>query len=149
MRKTRIVIALALLSAAPLAAQGNHDHTVPAAPCPLHLKTLGLTPEQSAVFDSVRALHKAGMKGAMPDHDMRSGNHKMTMSDSGRARMKESMAVALAAVRGILTDAQVAIFDAAVIAHKARMDNPKSKEDECMACCMECMGHDHVLRPRE
>jgi hypothetical protein len=146
-----VSLALALAVAVPAGAQGTqvHDHAPKAAPCPLHLKTLDLTPAQAAAFDSIRAAHKEVMKDLMPAHDMKSGKHEMKMSDSASARMKEAMALAVTAARLRLTDAQLIVFDAAVTAHADHMKNAASKEEACMACCMACMGHDHLALLRD
>ena len=140
----------------------HHPMSDSAAACPLHLKTLDLTPAQTAAFDSIRAAHMEAMKKIMPDHDMKAmadmksgmgdmkaGMHEMKMTDAQKAQMKEAMALTIAAARQRLTPEQLVKFDAAVAAHEAKMKSAPSEEAACMACCMECMGHEHLALPRD
>jgi hypothetical protein len=152
MKRFMASLALALFAAAPATAQATtaHDHhATAAAPCPLHLKTLDLSPSQAAAFDSIRAAHKEVMKTLMPEHDMKAGKHDMKMTDSAKARMKETMALAVTAARLRLTEPQIVIFDTAVAAHADQVKNAASKAEGCMACCTACMGHDHFALARE
>jgi hypothetical protein len=144
MRHIVPAIALVILSATTATAQAGHEgHAMPqksamASSCPLHLTTLGLDAKQAAAADSIRADHEAIMKSIMP---MQASGMKM---ESGGKAMESTMRLTIGAMRSLLTPAQRVTFDAAVETHKAEMAAAKAKGDhDCMACCMECMGHQH------
>ena len=155
MRHIIPAIALVILSASTATAQAGHEtHVMPekatmASSCPLHLKTLGLDAKQAAAADSIRADHEAIMKSLMPMHapgmkmDMKM-DMSVKPSPAATAAMEAAMRLTVGAMRSLLTPAQLATFNAAVETHKAEMAAARAKGDhDCMACCMECMGHQH------
>ena len=115
--------------------------------CPLHLKTLGLSAEQQAAMDSVRATRKAAMKAQLAGIDARGGE----ATDADRAEMERDMKSAVASARAILTDSQRVVFDAAVAQHAAEMARHKAEgTHDCLTCCRECDMHaGHAMKGGE
>jgi hypothetical protein len=145
----QIVPALALLATTAVGAgaqqldQPTHNMPAVAAPCPLHLETLGLSAAQKIVIDSLHSAHLAVMKTMMTKH---AGGTKM--NDDDKEAMERSMRLAIAGVLVILDQTQAEIFTAAVTAHEEAM---KDQGDEgCMECCKSCLEHsEHVAPPKK
>lgn len=148
---TLVLLAMAVASAGAQINRGKS--TMPpdsthrmAAPCPLYLQNLKLTPAQQVIVDSIRAEHRATMMKLMPEHmkmDMMSGRAGMKMPPGDAAAMERSMKKSEAAIRAVLTRAQRVIFDSAVVKHEAAMTASQAQRGRgAMACCMECMRPD-------
>jgi len=129
-----------LISSSSLAQAGHEQHMQGmthkmSTPCPLHLTTLGLTPSQSAAFDSVRAQHRTVMAAIVAGDQAKDAGAR-------RTAMEASMKLSVAAARALLNADQRAAFDTALARHEEEMKVMESSgQHDCLACCKHADDH--------